>query len=136
VHISKTLESSSVHKRHEFHKLLWGAAVPKWWWLLTGSPCSKLGALHCWCAMLGRGAETQHAGADVAGAGPRAAHASSSCPQVLLLHTRLKSQSLGPPQQGAPWMPHCTPLVTENVAAAAFLSKFLPEAVLETVRGL
>ena len=55
--------------------------------------------------------------------------------QVLLLHFRPWSQSFFS-QQGSPMVPQSTVLVTENVAAVLFLSKFLPLAVFATLRGL
>jgi hypothetical protein len=58
-----------------------------------------------------------------------------SRPQVLLLHFRPWLQSSFS-QQVRPIVPQSTVLVTENVAAALFLSKFLPLAVFVTLRGL
>ena len=54
---------------------------------------------------------------------------------MLLLHLRPWLQSLLS-QQVRPIVPQSTVLVTENVAAALFLSKFLPLAVFATLRGL
>ena len=55
--------------------------------------------------------------------------------QVLLRHLRPWSQWFLS-QQVRPMMPQSTVLVTENVAALLFLSKFLPLAVFEILRGL
>ena len=62
-------------------------------------------------------------------------NAQRSTLQVLLLHFRPWLQSFLS-QQVRPMVPQATVLVTENVAAALFLSKFLPLAVFVTWRGL
>jgi hypothetical protein len=55
--------------------------------------------------------------------------------QVLLRHFRPWLQ-LFLSQQVRPMVPQSTVLVTENVAAVLFLSKFLPLAVFAILRGL